>query len=116
MDSNLIAVKVSVEGRADQRMNLDSFAFDQLWLESLDTETMQRRRAVKQHRTILDYFFKDFPDFRLLTLDNSLGTLDVAGVVVVNQLADDERTVQFKGHRAWQSALMQLELWPDDDY
>ena len=46
MDSHLVAIKVGVEGRADQRMNLDSAAVDQHRLKCLNAETVQGRSAV----------------------------------------------------------------------
>src|SRR5690606_22034102 len=55
------------------------------------------------------------PDFRLLALDDALRALDVAGVVVANQPANDERAVQFQRHRLGQAALVQLQLRTDDD-
>ncbi len=47
MDRHLIAVEVGVEGRADERMDLDGAAFDQDWLEGLNAEAVQRRGAVQ---------------------------------------------------------------------
>ena len=47
VNGHLVAVEVGVEGRADQRMQLDRLAFDQHRLERLDAEAVQRRRAVR---------------------------------------------------------------------
>ena len=44
---HLVAVEVGVEGRADQRVQLDGLALDQHRLERLDAETVQRRGAVE---------------------------------------------------------------------
>ena len=49
---HLVAVKVGIERRADQRMQLDCATLNQLWLESLDAQTVQRRRPVQQHRPV----------------------------------------------------------------
>src|SRR3546814_20083064 len=54
VNSHLVAVEVGVEGGADQRMQLDGLAFDQYRLEGLDTQTVQRRRAVKHNRMFED--------------------------------------------------------------
>ncbi len=43
---HLVAVKVSVESRADQRVQLDRLAFDQDRLKRLNAQTVQRGRAV----------------------------------------------------------------------
>src|SRR2546423_1317719 len=44
---HLIAVEIGVERRTYERMDLKGAAFDQAWLERLDTQTVQRRRAVQ---------------------------------------------------------------------
>jgi hypothetical protein len=61
---HLVAVEVGVERGADQRVQLDRLAFDQLRLERLDAEAVQRRRAVQQHRMLADDLVEDVPDFR----------------------------------------------------
>ena len=47
VNGHLVAVEVGVEGRADERMQLDRLAFDQDGLEGLDAQAVQRRRAVQ---------------------------------------------------------------------
>ena len=41
MHSHLVAVKVGIEGRGDQRVQLDGAALDQHRLKCLDTEAVQ---------------------------------------------------------------------------
>ena len=60
---HLVTVEVGVESRANQRMKLNGFAFDQHRLESLDPEAVQGRSAVQEHRMFLNHFFEDIPDF-----------------------------------------------------
>ena len=50
VDGHLVAVEVRVEGRADERVNLDRLALDEHRLEGLDAQAVERRRAVEQHR------------------------------------------------------------------
>ena len=57
VDGHLVTVEVGVEGHADQRMDLDRFAFHEHGLKSLDTQAMERRRAVEHHRVIADHLF-----------------------------------------------------------
>ena len=73
---HLVAVEVGVEGRADERVQLDRLALDQHRLEGLDAEAVQRRRAVQQHRMLADDLVEDVPDLRLLLLDQLLRLLD----------------------------------------
>ena len=56
---HLVAVEVGVEGRADQRMQLDRLALDELGLKGLDAKAMQRRGAVQHHRMLADNLIED---------------------------------------------------------
>jgi hypothetical protein len=78
VDRHLVAVEVGVEGRADERVQLDRLALDQRRLEGLDAEAVQRRRPVQHHRVLADDLVQDVPDLRLLLLDELLRLLDVA--------------------------------------
>ena len=42
VDGHLVTVEVGVEGRADERVDLDGLALDELRLEGLDAEAVQR--------------------------------------------------------------------------
>ena len=46
MNGHLVAVEVRVERGADERVQLDGAALDQHRLKRLNTQTVQRRRAV----------------------------------------------------------------------
>src|SRR5256885_6419569 len=52
-------------------------AFDQHRLEGLNAETMQRGSAVEQDGMILDDFFEDVPDYRIVLLDELFGLLEI---------------------------------------
>ncbi len=112
---HLVAVEVGVERGADQRVKLDRLALDQHRLERLDAETMQRRRAVQQHRMLADHLLEDVPHFGSFLLHHPLGGLDGGGVAVLLQLRVDERLEQLERHLLRQPALVQLQLRPDDD-
>jgi hypothetical protein len=112
---HLVTVEVRVERGADERVNLDGLALDQLRLERLDAQPVQRRRPVEQHRVLGDDLFEDIPDHRLGPLDHALGRLDVLRVVQVDQALHDERLEQLDRHLLGQPALVQLELRADHD-
>jgi hypothetical protein len=112
---HLVTVEVGVERRADQRVDLDRLALDQLRLERLDAQPVQGRCPVQQHRVLGDDLFEDVPDDRALTLDHPLGGLDVLGVVEIVQPLHHERLEQLQRHRLGQTALVQLELRADHD-
>ena len=110
VDGHLVAVEVGVEGRADQRVQLDRLAFDQHRLERLDAEAVQRRRAVQQHRMLADHLVEDVPDLRLLLLDQLLGLLDGRRIALGVKPRVDERLEQLERHLLRQAALVQLQL------
>ena len=112
---HLVTVEVRVERGADQRVDLDGLALDQLRLEGLDAQAVQRRRAVEQHRVLADDLFEHVPHDRARALDHPLGGLDVLRVAQVDQPLHHERLEQLERHALGQAALVQLELRADDD-
>ena len=112
---HLVAVEVGVERGADQRVNLDGFAFHQHRLEGLNAEAVQRGRAVQQHRMVLDDLFQDVPHDGLLLLHHFLGLLDGGAVSGLLQPVIDERLEQLQRHLLGQAALVQLEVGTDHD-
>ena len=113
---HLVAVEVGVERRADERVEPDRLALDQHRLERLDAQAVQRRRAVEQHRVVLDDLFEDVPDLRPLLAPPSSWRLDRVDVGrCSSSLLDDERLEQLERHLLRQAALVQLQLGPDDD-
>ena len=114
--SHLVAVEVGVERRANQRVNLDRFAFHQHRLKGLNAQAMGRRRAVQRHRVVLDHFFKNVPHHRLLHLHHFLRLLDGRALPGLLQAVIDERLEQFERHLLRQSALVQLQLRADHDH
>ncbi|MBP1607754.1 MAG: hypothetical protein H6Q08_3128, partial [Acidobacteria bacterium] len=113
---HLVAIEVGVERRADQRVDPDRLALDQLRLEGLDPQAVQRRRAVEHHRVVLDHLFEDVPDLRALQLDHLLGGLDGRDHAALLELVVDERLEQLEGHLLGQAALVQFQLGADDDH
>ena len=113
MDRHLVAVKVRVVSGANKRMNPDRFAFDEQRLESLNGKTMQRRRAVQQHRMPTRHFFENIPNLRGLALDHFLSAAHRVDVAEIFQPANDERLEQNERHLLRQTALVQLQLGSD---
>ena len=115
MDSHLVAVKVSVEGGADQRVQLDGATLDQNRLERLNAQTVQRRRTVQQDGVALDDGLERIPDLGAGTLDHLAGGLDVVGLLLLDQVLHDEGLEQLEGHLLGQAALIHLQLGADND-
>jgi hypothetical protein len=108
-------VEVRVVSGTNERVNADGFAFDELRLESLDRETVQRRRAVQETRV---------PFVTSSRMSQTSGVCCsiiffalTHGVHVAEFLeaANDERLEQDERHFLRQTALMKLELRTDDD-
>lgn len=116
MYGHLVAVEVRVERGADERVDLDGLALDQLRLEGLDAEAVQGGRAVQQNRVLRDDLFEDVVHDRAAALDHPLGALDVLRVVQVDQALHHERLEELQRHRLRQTALVQLQLRTDDDH
>ena len=115
MNGHLIAVEVGVEGRADERMDLDGLAFDEQRLEGLDAETMERRCAVQKNRMLFDDLFERIPHFDGLQLDHLFGGLDRTDQALLLETVVDERLEELESHLLRQTALVQLQLGADDD-
>src|SRR5690606_15073281 len=112
---HLVAVEVSVERRTDQRVQADGLALDQLGLERLDAQTVQRRGAVQQNRVLADDLVQDVPDGGLFALDHALGLLDGARQALGVQTRVDEGLEQLRRHLLRQAALVQLQLGAHGD-
>src|SRR5437588_9942921 len=116
MNRHLVTVKVRVECRAHQRVNLDGLAFNQHRLKGLNAKAMKRWGAVQQHRMILNDFFEDVPYCGLLLLDHFLGLLDGRALSGLLKPVIDEGLEQLKRHLLRQSALMKFQFGTDNDY
>ena len=115
VDSHLVTVKVCVESRADERVQVDGTAFNDNWLECLDTEPVQCWCTVQQHRVVLDDFLKDVPDFRTSAFSHALCALDVVSIALHDKSVHNERLEQFKCHLLRQTTLVELERGPGND-
>ena len=110
MNSHLVTVKVGVKGRADERVKLDSLAFNQDRLERLNTQTVKCWCAVQQHRVLADNLIEDVPNFLTFLFDPLLGLLQGHRKTLRIQTRVDERLEQFERHLLWQAALMQFQF------
>src|SRR6185437_7638654 len=83
--------------------------------ESLNRQTVQRRRAVEQHRMALRHFLENVPHFGRLLLDHLARTANRVHEAEFLEPADDEWLEQYERHLLRQTALAELELGADDD-
>ena len=116
VNGHLVTVEVGVEGRTDERMELNRLALDQLRLEGLDTEAVQGWCTVQQHRVLGDDLLQHIPHDGALPLHHALSGLDVLSMVEIVQAFHHEGLEQFEGHGLRQAALMQLQLGTNHDH
>ena len=67
MDGHLVSVEVGVVRWTDQGVDVDGLPVNEDGLERLHRKTVESRRAVQEHRVILDELFQDVPNYRHLT-------------------------------------------------
>ena len=116
MHGHLVAVEVRVVGEADERVELDRRALHEDRLERLDPQAVQRRCAVQQYGAIPDHLFQHVPHLGLGALHDPLRALDVVRQPASHERVHHERFEQLQRHLLGQSALIELQLRPDDDH
>ena len=115
VDGHLVAVEVRVERVAHERVHLDRLALDQHRLEGLQAEAVERRRAVEQHRVLLDDLLEHVPDLGDHRVDHLLGGLDVLHRLALDEPGHDERLEQLERHQLGQPALVDAQLGAGHD-
>ena len=116
MYRHLVAVEVGVERGANQRVDLDGFAFHQHRLECLNTQAVKRGSAVQQYWVVFNDLFQDVPNHGFLLFHHFFGLLDGGAVSRLFQPVIDERLEQFESHLLRKTALVQLEFGTDHDH
>ena len=112
---HLVAVEVGVERRTCQRVELHCLALDQLGLEGLDTEAVQRRGTVHQHGVSLYDILQNTPDHGVFPVDDLLRGFHRLHDAALDELADHERLVKLGRHVLRNTHLVHLQLRADDD-
>src|SRR5262245_2307226 len=115
MHGHLIAVEVGIESGADERMDADRVPFDEDRLERLNADAVQRGCSIQKDGVVVDDLFEDVPDFLILAVQHALRALDGVRKAHFLESADDERLIELEGDLLRETALMELELRPDDD-
>ena len=115
MHGHLVTIEVGVERRTSQRVQLHGLALDQFGLEGLDTQTVQRRGTVHQHRMPLDDVLQNTPDNGIFPVDDLLGRFHRLDNTALDEFADYERLVEFGRHILRNTHLVHLKFRTDDD-
>ena len=115
VNGHLVTVEVGVERGTSQWVKLNSLTLYKFRLESLNTQTVKCRRTVQHDRVSLHNILENVPDNGFATINNLLGTLDGLHDTALDELANDERLVEFGCHQLRQTALAHLQFGTNDD-
>ena len=97
VNGHLIAVEVSIESLAGQRVQVNGITFHQDRFKGLDSHAMQRWSTIEQYRVIANHLFQDIPDFLVLAFEHFLGALDRIGVSELFQPPNNKGLEQLEG-------------------
>ena len=77
---------------------------------------MKCRCAVQKYWMFCNNFFKNIPYNWTCTFNHTLCRFNVLRVVKIYKTLHYEWLEEFKCHLLWQTALVQLQLWTNNDY
>ena len=115
VNRHLVAVKVGVESRTGQGVQLNGLSLNQFGLERLDTQAVQRRSPVQQDRMALHDVLQDVPNYRLALVNDFLSRLNRFHDSALDQLANNKRLEQFSRHVLGKTAFVQLQFRSNND-
>src|SRR6478735_11519133 len=113
---HLVAIEVGVVRGANERVNANGFTLDQLRFKRLNREAVQSRSTIQEHRMAPGHFIENVPYFRRLALNHLFRAPYRVDVPEIFQPSNDEWLEKHQCHLLWQPALIQLELWTDDNH
>ena len=116
MNSHLVTIEVSVERCTYEGVKLNSFTFNQLRLECLNTQTVQGWCTVQENGAFANNLFENIPHLGTAALNHTLSALDVLSVAQINQALDHERLEQLESHLLRQTTLVEFQLRTNHDH
>ena len=115
MNSHLVTIEVGVERSTNQRVKLDSTAFNEDRLECLDTQTVKCRRTVQKYGVRLDNILQCIPYIVLRSVNLLAGGLYIGGLACINKSLHNERLEKLESHLLGETALIHFQLRANDD-
>src|SRR3989344_7309929 len=113
MHGHLVAVEVRVKRVTDERVELDSVAFDKTGTEGLDALPVEGRCTVKKYILTGDRFFENFPHFGDAVFDKAPRAANVEREFAIQKTGDDEGTEELERHVIRQTAFIKLQVGAD---
>ncbi len=115
VDRHLVAVEIGVEGRADERVELDGLALDESGLEGLHAQPVQGGGAVEDDGVLAHHIVQGVPDLGGLALDHLLGAFHRRHVALVHEAVVDEGLEELECHLLGKTALVEPQVGPHGD-
>src|SRR5208283_2999820 len=113
MHCHLVTVKVCIERRTYERVQLDGFSFHQDRIKSLYPKTVKCRGTVQQHGVLTYDVLKGIPYFRQFMLDEPFCLLYRRGIAFLFKLVEYKWFEKLKRHALGKAALVHLEFRTD---
>ncbi len=110
VNGHLVSVKVGVECRTGQRVELDSLPFNKFWLKCLDPQSVEGRGTVEQYGMPFHYVLQNIPYHRVFTVNYLFGRFYSFNNAAFNKFPYNERFVEFGGHVLGKPAFMHLQF------
>ncbi len=115
VDCHLVAVKVGVIRRANQRMQPEGAPFNKDRFKSLYAQPVQRRRPVKQNRVFFNDNIQSVPNLGALLIDHLFSGFNVVCQAFLNQLVHDKWAEQLNCHFFRHAALVYFQIRAHDN-
>ena len=115
MNGHLVTIEVGVVSRANERVDTNSLALDQNRLKRLNRKAVKGWSAVQHYGMAFGHLFEDIPNLWGLAFDEFLGTTNRVDIAKLLKAANDKWLEQNEGHLFRQAALIEFQLWTDDD-
>src|SRR5665213_440406 len=113
---HLVTVEIGVERCTHKRMKLNCFSFDEFWLESLNTQSVQCRSTIQKNRMSTQNIFKNIPNHSVFSVNDFFRRLYRFHNSALDEFANDKRFEKFGCHVFRQTAFVQFQFWSNDDY
>ncbi len=107
---HLVPVEVGVESRADKGMQPYGLTLYKLGLKSLDTQAVECRRAVEEHRMLPYDVVKDIPYFGVFLLDHFLRAFYRMNETFLPEFPYYKRLIKFERHYLGKPALVYFKF------
>src|SRR5512139_1138642 len=107
MDRHLVAVKVRIKGRTDQRMELDCLALHEDGIKCLDAKPVKCWGTVQKHRMFCDNLFQGVPHLRTFFFHQPFRSFKCSGKALFFESVKDKGFEEFQCHYFWKTALME---------